>query len=43
VIDRNQDDQQADAEAEAPADQLLLDRQQRLDRGCVDFIPEIRL
>src|SRR5690606_33611555 len=30
TIDDGQDDQQKDAEAEAPADQLLLDWQQRL-------------
>src|ERR1700722_9511539 len=42
VIDCDQDHQQHDAEAEAPADQLLLDRQQRLDRR-VDFVLEVRL
>ena len=42
VIDRDQDDQQHNAEPEAPADQLFLDRQQRLDRR-VDFVLEVRL
>src|ERR1700690_3846705 len=33
VVDDGEDDEQRDTGAEAPADQLLLDRQQRLDRG----------
>jgi hypothetical protein len=41
VIDRDQHDQQPDAETEAPADQLFLDRKQRLDRGSVDFVLEV--
>ena len=32
-----------DANAEAPADQLLLDRQQRLDFGLAKFLADIRL
>ena len=38
MVDRDQHDQQPNAEAEAPADQLLLDRQQRLDIPGVDFV-----
>jgi hypothetical protein len=43
VIDCDQDNQQHDAEAEAPADQLFLDRQQRLDRSRSKLILEVGL
>jgi hypothetical protein len=43
TIEGDQNDQQPDANPEAPADQLLLDGQQRFHRGCVDLVPEVRL
>jgi len=43
MIDGDQDDQQRYSEPETPANQLLLDRQQRLDFPGVDFVPEIGL
>jgi hypothetical protein len=42
VIDRDQDGQQPQPKPEAPANQLLLDRQQRLDFRRMDFVLEIR-
>ena len=43
MIDRDQDGQQHQPEPEAPANQLLLDRQQRLDFRGMNFALEIRL
>src|ERR1017187_9364117 len=43
VVDDGKDDQKRNADAEAPADQLLLDRQQRLDRGLAQFLADIGL
>src|ERR1019366_3728493 len=43
VVDDGEDDEQRDTGAEAPADQLLLDRQQRLERGPAKFFPHIGL
>ena len=43
MVDGEQDDQQRYSEAEAETDQLLLDRQQRLDCRGVDFIAKIGL
>src|ERR1700758_718252 len=37
MIDRNQDREQREPEPQAPADQLLLDRQQWLDGLCGEF------
>ena len=41
VVDDGEDDEQRDADAQAPADQLLLDRQQRLDLRFAKFLAEI--
>src|SRR5581483_9865704 len=43
VIDDSEDDEKADADSEAPADQLLLDRQQPFGLGLVQFLGDIRL
>src|SRR5882724_6042527 len=43
MIDGDQNHQKPDAEPETPANQLLLDRQQRLGFRAIDFIPEVGL
>jgi hypothetical protein len=43
MVERDQNDQQPNAEAEAPADQLFLDRQQRFHRGCLELILKVLL
>ena len=43
MIDRRQHDEEHEADAEAPGDQLLLDRQQRLDGGVAQFFVQIGL
>src|SRR5581483_298476 len=42
VIDDGEHDEQRDADAEAPGDQFLLDRQQRLGFGLGKFAGDIR-
>src|SRR5262249_9660081 len=41
LVDQDQDDQKNDSGREAPADQLLLDRQQRLDRGIAQLFADV--
>src|SRR5450631_1911023 len=43
VVDDGKHDEKRNADAETPADQLLLDRQQRLDRGLAQFLADIGL
>jgi hypothetical protein len=43
MVDHHQDDQEHETDPEAPADQLLLDRQQRLDRSVEELLADIRL
>src|SRR5262245_54084335 len=43
LVDQGQDDQEDEAGAEAPADQLLLDRQQRLVLGLLELAADIVL
>src|ERR1039458_9785194 len=41
VVDDGKDDQKRNADAEAPADQFLLDWQQRFDRGVAKLVSDI--
>src|SRR5262245_49344557 len=43
LVDQGQDDQEDEAGAEAPGDQLLLDRQQRLMLGLLELAADIVL
>jgi len=41
VIEERENDEKRDADPEAPADQLLFDRQQRLGAGFLHFLLEV--
>jgi hypothetical protein len=43
MVDCGEGDQQGDAQPQASADQLLLDRQQRLDRRGAQFLADVVL
>src|ERR1700722_18202215 len=43
MVDHHQNDQEHETDPEAPGDQLLLDRQQRLDRSVQELLADIRL
>jgi len=43
VIEQRQSDEKDKADGQAPADQFLLDRQQRLDGSVAQFVTEVRL
>src|SRR5262245_46063617 len=43
LVDQSQNNQEDEAGAEAPGDQLLLDRQQRLVRGVLELAADIVL
>jgi len=41
VIEERENDEKRDADPEAPADQLLFDRQQRLGAGFLQFLLDV--
>lgn len=43
MIDRRQHDEEREPQAQAPDDQLLLDRQQRFDGGGAQFLAQVGL